>query len=332
MKTLHLALIAAVPFAACKSERGFGNNLDGATAESSVPAPSDLPPGQHEDVFVQATTPKSDVLFVVDNSGSMENEQDLLAQNFPRFMDWFLGSAVDYHIGVITTDMYDRDQTGLLRSSAGVRWIDPETESPAARFAEMAAVGIDGANDERGRAAAYTAIELRARTDNAGFLRDDASLHLITVTDEEDESGRDPITVREFISYLEFLKDPPARTTFSSIVGPDDPALGCAAEPGRDYLAITRAVGGVERPICSQDWGSVLDDLGFLAVGFRSEFHLSLIPVPGSIEVLVEANGTVKSMPEPSPEWSWSAESNAVAFDGTYLPPSGSVVRIRYQK
>jgi hypothetical protein len=325
---ITLALLVVV---GCNSERGFGNNLDGNTATSSVPAPSDLPAGQQEDVFVQATSPKSDVLFVIDNSGSMEGEQDLLARNFPRFMDWFLDSGVDYHIGVVTTDMYDRAQTGLLRSSDGIRWLDPETPNPQTHFVDMAAVGIDGANDERGRAAAYTAIELRARTDNAGFLRDEASLHLVAVTDEEDESGRDPITRREFISYLQFLKDPPARTTFSSIVGPDESGNDCDAEPGTDYLEITRAVGGVERSICSDDWGSVLDELGFLAVGYRRDFYLSRTPAPGTLEVLVQTDASEVSMPEPSPEWTYRADVNAVSFDGTYLPPSSSVIRIRYE-
>src|SRR5690606_16535256 len=49
--------------------------------------------------------PKVDILFVVDNSGSMSNDQNILAQSFGDFIKSFKARDVDYQIGVTSTDV-----------------------------------------------------------------------------------------------------------------------------------------------------------------------------------------------------------------------------------
>ena len=63
------------------------------------------------DTFMQESGAKVDVLFVIDNSGSMMEEQQSLGANFAAFMSAAIESGVDYHIGVTTT--------GLDSSSGG---------------------------------------------------------------------------------------------------------------------------------------------------------------------------------------------------------------------
>src|SRR5262249_27784520 len=49
-----------------------------------------------------------DILFVIDDSGSMEEEQDSLRANFSRFMsvlETLEGGMPDVHIGVATSDL-----------------------------------------------------------------------------------------------------------------------------------------------------------------------------------------------------------------------------------
>lgn len=55
------------------------------------------------DVFDQFNDPKVDVLWVVDDSGSMSAFQDQLANNFPHFFTLSGVSGADYHIAVTTT-------------------------------------------------------------------------------------------------------------------------------------------------------------------------------------------------------------------------------------
>ncbi len=67
-----------------------------------------------EDVFQQERIQTVDVLLVVDNSCSMIEEQRKLATNFDSFIQFFDEAAVDWQIGVVTTDVEDAAQRGHL--------------------------------------------------------------------------------------------------------------------------------------------------------------------------------------------------------------------------
>lgn len=67
------------------------------------------------DVFQQNRLNTVDVLLVVDNSCSMVEEQDKLATNFAGFIQYFEDADVDWQIGVVTTDVFDEDQSGRLQ-------------------------------------------------------------------------------------------------------------------------------------------------------------------------------------------------------------------------
>lgn len=67
------------------------------------------------DVFQQNRRNTVDVLIVVDNSGSMVEEQAKLASNFQAFIQYFSDVEVDYQIGVTTTDMTSDGERGRLQ-------------------------------------------------------------------------------------------------------------------------------------------------------------------------------------------------------------------------
>lgn len=149
-----------------------------------------------------------DLLFVVDNSGSMLVEQQNLIASFDGFIAGIqdnLDEANDYHIGVVTTDAYVLNaaqcQTlGALvtESAEGVcgpwtagRYISLADDLESA-FTCAARVGDGGSTDEHQVEAALAAIspELAAPgACNEGFIRDDALLVLVIITDEDDEHG-----------------------------------------------------------------------------------------------------------------------------------------------
>ncbi len=247
-------------------------------------------PIQH-DVIVQVTTPKVDILWVIDDSCSMAEEQRKLTVNFPEFIKFFLDSSLDWHIGVVSTDTDSPNMRGKLQGAGSYRFIDPDTPNPEALFSQMATLGTGGAIEERGRRAAHMALtDPQLSGHNVGFYRDEASLNVVVITDENDSSGSNP-TRNEFINFLQTLKEDPELVTFSSIVGPNSGCL--TAEPGTEYIAITNAVGGIHESICRQDWIPVLEDLGLQAAGLRREYFLSDLPVPGTVEVWVVDGGFV---------------------------------------
>ena len=152
-----------------------------------------------------------DVLFVVDNSGSMADEQANLIASVPGFIDGItarLGVHTDYHVGVVSTDeaTFNADgcqelgalvtrTEGDLSSAAdcgpyidGTTYMTPRDDLEAA-FACAAQLGIDGNGIERPMDALMAALETPAELEgcNAGFLRDDALLVVVLITDEEDD-------------------------------------------------------------------------------------------------------------------------------------------------
>src|SRR5690606_37791089 len=68
--------------------------------------PRPLEPVRHTDRLLQSNQPEVDVLWVVDSSCSMSDDQAALMTYFPVFFDFFEGSGIDYHLGVVSTDMW----------------------------------------------------------------------------------------------------------------------------------------------------------------------------------------------------------------------------------
>jgi hypothetical protein len=281
------------------------------------------------DRIVQVTTPSVDILWIIDDSGSMGNEQTQLAQNFPAFMPYILDSGLNYHIGVVSTDMRPRGGHGrLVPADNGDQWIDNDSAAPIAMFQQMSQLGTNGSSDECGREAGYTALELLGNTDNQGFLRDDrgTGAHVIVVSDEPDGSNPDVITKAEFIDWMNNLRpDDPELATFSSIVNPPDvgPLVGL---PGTDYLELTDGIGGIKWPIHTDNWIAALEQLSIQAAGLKREYFLSELPVAETIEVQVhEPDGTIVV----DQKWEYSGTRNSVTFE-SYVPLPLSEVLIQY--
>lgn len=295
------------------------------------PNPPDLEVDVHTDRIVQTPVPAVDVLWVIDNSCSMDEEQRALGQNFGAFINYFVGSGLDYHVGVLSTGFEDPSDRGKLREADGYRWIDEDVRDATGVFRDMAEMGTNGPATERGRDQVYGAIELLSDSPaNEGFYREEAALAVIVISDEDDASSVK--TVPEFIDWYVDLKTERSRISFSSIVGPDG---GCEsrngkAVAGKDYLRITREVGGIEWPICDDNWSQVLEDLGIQVAGLQREFFLSSVPVESSIEVsILEQDATEAESFVEGVDWTYSRSRNSVKFN-TYVPTPYAEVFIDY--
>lgn len=161
-----------------------------------------------------------DVLFVIDDSRSMEDKQANLAANFPDFINvlgTIPGGLPDVHIGVATSDMGAKSTTeatplagvngctgsgknGTLQLSGapvtGDRFLSDVSSTSGGRtrnytgdlatvFAQMAKVGVGGCGFEQHLHAMKAALD-GSNPANAGFLRPDAYLAVIFIADEDD--------------------------------------------------------------------------------------------------------------------------------------------------
>ncbi len=279
------------------------------------------------DSITQVTVPAVDVLWVLDNSCSMEEEQRAIQDNFPQFMRYFTDSGLDYHVGLVSTDMDNRNQSGQLVTDrqTGERFIDStmDADTAVASFRERAQLGTGGSADERGKDAAFAALVTYADSTNRGFYRDDAILNIVVVSDERDYSR---MSVTEFVSWMLGMKAEPDTVSFSSVVGP---RTGCAtAEAGVGYREVTEQVGGIEWSICTQDWSGLLTELGLQAAGLKREFFLTQIPVEESIKVEVEDDRGSDEY-DVGDDWTYDAKRNSITFV-EFVPDPLTVVRISY--
>jgi hypothetical protein len=330
--------------------------ISGGTSLSASGDAPDLSTPTQTDVTKQTKIPEVDILWVVDNSGSMAEEQDDLSTNFDAFINFFIGSGLDWHIGVVTTDTDARAKRGKLEPARdGTRFLTSTTPDPIVPFRQMVKVGTLGSPDERGLSASYLALaqpDPAIVTANEGFYREGAALHVVVVSDEEDTPGiiSNPA---EYANWLVGLKaSPDIPVTFSSIVGPNP--NGCSRLPevdavaGSRYIQVTDLVGGVFSSICTEDWYSVLEELGLQAAGLKREYFLTQVPVAETLAVVVvdgqEIHGinrdTVRDGADldtlcdrrgfKACEWFYyDARRNAVVFP-EYLPGALAEVNITY--
>lgn len=281
-----MAMVAAAGVTGCESDFLI---LDDGDARG-VANPPDLSTPVKTDEISQITTPEVDILWVIDDSGSMAEEQAALIESFPAFMEFFVDSGLDWHVGVVSTDTDNPAKNGKLQGTRQVRFLDRTSPDPVSLFAQMAALGTNGSPDERGRRAVERALTDPLRSGyNAEFYRDNASLHIIVISDEPDASDNQP-TSNEFINFLQSLKPDPEMLTFSAVVAPRE---GCATAsfPGTDYIRVQEAVGGQFQNICRDDWVPILEALGLQASGLKREYFLSDVPVPGTLNVWVIDKG-----------------------------------------
>ena len=297
-------------------------------------------------------TPKVDLLIVIDNSGSMAEEQRALAQNLDHLWNRIALAKADFHIAVTTTGMYPYSAFpgqacpgGASGGEAGrffpvddsrPRLLTPQT--PDVKNALFANTDVGTCNyDER-----FLEPVVAALTDplisstkapgtpfpadgNAGFLRDDARLALMAVSDADDSNDVvNPRPVSDYVARLvQVKKGAKDLISFAGLV----PLSSCitAEGVGTRYKEIARQLGGQLEDICDlNNFGSLLErSLGDLLLPLTS-FPLSARPRdPAAILVTVDGAAVT--------QWSYDPASNRLVFPPGAVPPPGSHITARYE-
>lgn len=307
-----------------------------------------------EEHFEQTGSRAVDILFVVDNSGSMTDNQDNLAKNFESVVELAANWESDFQVGVVTTDMTVWGGRGELEGDPPILNADNWE-----LFADNVRVGAGGAGLEMGLAAAEAALSYPLISDtgfpcqndgacedpftcvrgfcggaNRGFLRDEAVLHLVFVSDEDDQS---PGTVDYYVDFLKGIKGfgkPGEGMMYAHAVTgidieaatPGGPGVSpCAYEKGTRYLEVAAATAGVTVDLCSTDWSAKLEVIGEAIFGLVEDFPLLRVPDPESL--VLKVNGLVCEE-----GWILNAAANAITFDpdGPCMPEHGDEILVDY--
>jgi hypothetical protein len=300
---------------------------------------------EQTDVFHQPTEVRSDVLFVVDNSQSMGEEQTALADNFNRFIAWAITKEVDYHIGVIATEVND-PETGegdpprdvfpgvLVQAPGRPKVITNATPDFEQAFAENVKVGTCCSDEqEAGLEAAWIALsppELDDPGMNGGFVREDAKLYIICVSDEQDQSRGNADFYVDFFSSIKGFRNPEMMKV-SAIVGDCPDGCGEYADCGSRYIEVANRTGGIVESVCTSNWGEALEHLGIDAFAAIREFPLSRPADPSTIVVTVNGNPVPQaSEHEGADGWTYEPDSNSVFFGDDVVPDKGDRIEVQY--
>ncbi|MDC0708345.1 VWA domain-containing protein [Stigmatella sp. ncwal1] len=273
-----------------------------------------------------------DILWVVDDSGSMANQRETLTLNFSRFLEELLRLQVRFQIGVISTNFADR---GVLRGTTKI--ITGETPDPRQVFLQNTTFPTSSrARLEQGLRMMELALTEPHRSGaNAGFLRPNAALAVIAVTDEDDGSYGDPAY---YARFLRSLKGPGNENLSSlSIIGGTTPDgcfppgeeiyFGGRADPSFRYSAVATRTGGIIGSICDASFESTLVKIASALNSLRRAFPLSLTPAPATLHVLVNGAPVPKDLVN---GWQYRADTQSVTFLGHYVPPPGALLRFEY--
>ena len=341
-----------------------------------------LPPGFRQDVFAQDAAAKIDVLWVVDNSASMKPEQDELATSFTRFMELFSRGQVDYRIAVTTTDVFS-DQGAFIGTP---EIVEPSLADPVAAFQKNVKVGTGGKGHELAFEAGRIAVErekkaaaavlaqreacVAACPDGATerckdscaaqhaprFMRPEAHLYLIFVSDEDEQSFGE---IRFYQRYFEESLGVGNEGAVSvAVIAGDVPVPPCDAAPGTRYAALAKAMGGMVGSICDATFDQHLERIALDAAGLKRKFGLSRKPDTATLELTVkyrcdtpkaqmglcasldnqcagaspETQGLLCTPPQGAPDgWTYEPSTNALFFQGDSVPGLRSVLLVSYQ-
>ncbi len=186
-----------------------------------------------------------DIVWVIDNSGSMRGEADIVQSNMNSFVTSIAAAGLDTRVVVIT--------------SASFVTIPPPLGTDTESFLRIER-DVQSSNSLE--------ILIEQAPTFLPFLRRNSQLHMIGVTDDESRLGAEEFRTqmlgligRSFNFHA--IASPPGSThstigfTMDGCSGPN----GDAADNGDIYWQLSMTTGGRQLSICTADWSTLFSDL-----------------------------------------------------------------------
>lgn len=223
--------------------------------------------------------------------------------------------------------------------------LDIETEDAEERFAEMIAQGTQGTGIEHGLEAARLALTAPVDELDRGWLREDASLGILVVSDEDDSSA---LSIQQYERAFKELKGDRAFRQdgwfqVNSLVGtePTEDALdiSCQSEDGVAYFAsryieLSSRTGGLAESICANDFQPVVQNLGLQISGLDLRFTLTDFPILDSLVVDLYEDADKESLVrqlEIDVDFTYDPAENAIVFTEEQIPPPEYYITATYR-
>ncbi len=264
---------------------------------------------------VDSETAMADIIIAVDKSGSMSDDITGMTDGLPGLTTALQDGGVDYQIAATVED------DGCINGSD--IWIDDSFSDSDAVTAFETQVNLGGtyaSNTERAFMLLEAALdETVSGGCNAGLVREGATLHLVGLSDEPEQSVN---TWSHYLSLFETFVDSPDML-YVHAIGGDYPS-GCGGSQAYTGMyEATVATGGAFLSICTSDWEDTMSQLGQAMVVDVTEdpvFALGSEPAdPALITVTVEGVDV-------SGSWTYDASANSVTIDHSAITDGDAVV------
>ena len=264
-------------------------------------------------------TKKIDILWVIDNSGSMADEQKALSDNFDSFIKGFIAKDVDFKMAITTTDTSSAAKKGAIVPGSDVALTSAAAKANENKFYDdfmsMVKVGIRGSGNEKGLEATEGFVNKQS-----SWLRQDAYLAVVVLSDEEDQS---PKAVKFYTENLKNLKVQDGLVKIYTIVNANDVNTGGNTIGHVRYEEASQLTAGKMSDIMDR-FDDVLLEMGDSIINLLDSFALAAAPVNGTLKVFV--NGVETSA------YSYDSASRSIKFNAGNLPPVGAQVTVKYKK
>lgn len=314
--------------------------------------------------FQQVQDTKIDVLWIIDNSGSMLSSQQNLANNFPAFIQSFTAKNYDFQIAVGTTQAYlaspvftpyyntnprpsyfdGRPQeeiawfrNGIAGDPSGFEILTPTTPNLHQVFMKNIMQGVDGRGDERSLQSMRFVLE---SDHNQGLRRAGSFLAVVLVTDEDDFShdgtqqyeryDRPLHPVEDYVTFLdEYTGSTGAGRRYSvNTISVNTQACLDSIYNGAQKIGVRVGqladLTGGVKGNLCGNFANELEDIARSIAELSTQFYLTGNPVPSSIRVFV--NGAEI----PSQGWTYNEAANSIVFQGSYVPPQNAYVNVTF--
>jgi len=302
-----------------------GSTTGGSTTGGSTTGGSTTGGVNYQDVsesFSQsvAQTKKLDIMWVIDDSGSMADEQAALGSNFDSFITQFINRDVDFKMGITTTDTSSASRKGKLVTGSDTKLTSAAAAANPNKFMldfkNLVNVGTSGSGNEKGLMATEGFMEKYGQS----FIRPDAYLAVVILSDEEDQS---PKSVAAYTDYLKSFKANAGLVKIYSIVNANDVNTGGNTIGHARYELASSQTAGIMSDIMD-NFDDVLLEMGDSIVNLLDSFALAAAPVNGTLKVYVNGVESVN--------YTFDAASRSIKFTQGNLPPVGAQVTVNYKK
>lgn len=245
---------------------------------------------------------KIDILFVIDNSGSMAYEQKSMASRTSNFISVLKG--LDWQIGITTTDPSSSIGDGRLvqintvsnRYIIDSTWADQNAQSALSSTLQRSETG---SGSEQGIRAVYRAVERYTANEanQRSLIRDQSQLAVVLISDEDESANTVKNNPQDLLKLIDTTFKGQKRFNFHSIITrPGDKAClsTYGATYGERYQVMSQLTGGLIGDVCASDYAAQAKGIAQEIRNLLKTLTLTCAPLSNK-PITVEKNGTAVS-------------------------------------